>query len=106
MTRRVNRWAAPAAVLAMLAGAILQAAEQPANVPTYNGKKPAEKQLPPNVPVYRQQAAADTAAEPSVKLTRRRLNAPRPGVAIPDPPERRDVPQAPDKPQEQTSAKS
>lgn len=62
----------------MLAALPLQAAEQPENVPTYNGEKPAGKPLPQNVPVYRPQPD-------SAKLVRRQLNAPRPGVAMPAP---------------------
>ena len=78
MTHGVLRWAAAAAVPALLAALSLQAAEQPENVPTYSGQKPAGKPLPTNVPVYRPQPD-------STKLVRRQLNAPRPGVAMPAP---------------------
>ena len=78
MTCCVHSLAALAAVAATLASLPLGAAPQPADVPTYQGVKPAEKPLPREVPSYRLQPATP-------RLIRRGMNAPRPGVAIPGP---------------------
>lgn len=62
------------------AASALTAAELPAHVPTYHGDKPAPKELPAGIPSYHGQASATMH---SPHLTRPRMNAPRPGVALP-----------------------
>ena len=76
MTWCCIRWVSATTALFALAAAPLCAAEQPANVPTYQGQKPADKPLPKDVPVYHPESSTP-------QLIRRNMNAPRPGVAFP-----------------------
>lgn len=76
MTWCCIRWVSATTALFALAAAPLCAADQPANVPTYQGQKPADKPLPKDVPVYHPKSSTP-------QLIRRNMNAPRPGVAIP-----------------------
>ena len=76
MTRCCIKRVCAATALCALAAAPLCAADQPANVPTYQGQRPADKPLPKNVPVYNPESSMP-------RLVRRSMNAPRPGVAVP-----------------------
>ncbi len=76
MTWRCTSCGFAATALLALAAAPLCAADQPANVPTYQGQKPADKPLPKDVPVYHPESSTP-------HLIRRSMHAPRPGVAFP-----------------------
>ena len=80
------------------AASALTAAELPAHVPTYHGDKPAPKELPAGIPAYHGQPGATMH---SPHLTRPRMNAPRPGVALPgDVPETKGRSEAEHKPKD------